>query len=177
MLNIHLKPKKRKGLSVKEIAVFAMLGAIMCISVEVMEALPNVHLIGAFIVAITVVYRAKALYPIYLFVFLTGLINGFGMWWITYLYIWAVLWGVTMLLPKSMPKKIAPIVYAIVCALHGFLFGVMYAPAQALLFGLDFNGMITWIVAGLYFDFIHGISNFCSGLLIIPIISILKKTK
>jgi len=93
MLNIHLKPKKRKGLSVKEIAVFAMLGAIMCISVEVMEALPNVHLIGAFIVAITVVYRAKALYPIYLFVFLTGLINGFGMWWITYLYIWAVLWA------------------------------------------------------------------------------------
>lgn len=163
--------------NIKEIAVFAMLGALMCISKFVMEPLPNMHLLGVFTVAFTVVYRQKALYPIYIFVFLTGALWGFGLWWIPYLYIWTVLWGATMLLPKNMPKKVAPIVYIIVCGLHGFLYGVIYAPSQALLFGLDFKGMIAWIVSGFPFDIIHGISNLCLGVLIVPIAVVLKKTQ
>ena len=162
-------------LKLKEAVIFGMLGAVMYASKLIMEVLPNIHLIGVFIVAITVVYRKKALYTIYIFVFLTGLLNGFNMWWIPYLYIWTVLWGATMLLPKNLPQKATPIIYAIVCSLHGFLYGVIYAPAQALMFGLDFKGMVAWIVAGLPYDLIHGVSNFISGLiLIVPIISILK---
>lgn len=162
-------------LTLKEAVIFGMLGAVMYASKLIMEVLPNIHLIGVFIVAITIVYRKKALYPIYIFVFLTGLLNGFNMWWIPYLYTWAILWGATMLLPKSLPTKVAPIIYAIVCSLHGFLYGTIYAPAQALMFGLDFKGMVAWIVAGLPYDLIHGVSNFISGLiLIVPIISILK---
>ncbi len=162
-------------LNLKESVIFGMLGAVMYASKLIMEVLPNIHLIGVFIVAITVVYRKKALYPIYIFVFLAGLLGGFSTWWIPYLYIWAVLWGMAMILPKKLPPKAAPIIYAIVCSLHGFLYGVIYAPAQALMFGLDFKGMIAWIVAGLPFDLTHGVSNFISGLiLIVPIISILK---
>lgn len=162
-------------LKLKEAVIFGMLGAVMYASKLIMEVLPNIHLIGVFIVAITVVYRKKALYPIYIFIFLTGLLNGFNMWWIPYLYIWAVLWGATMLLPKKLPPKATPIIYAIVCSLHGFLYGTIYAPAQALMFGLDFKGMVAWIVAGLPYDAIHGVSNLISGLiLIVPTISILK---
>ena len=65
-------------LNVKEIAVFSMLGAMMYASKVLMELLPNIHLIGVFIVALTVVYRKKALYPLYVFVFVTGLLNGFA---------------------------------------------------------------------------------------------------
>ena len=61
----------------------------------------------------------------------------------------------------------------VVCSAHGFLFGILYAPAQAILYGLDFKGMIAWIIAGFPFDCIHGISNFFSGILIVPLISIL----
>ncbi len=163
--------------NIKEIAVFGMLGALMCISKVIMEPLPNMHLIGVLTVAFTVVYRQKALYPIYIYVFLIGIIYGLGLWWIPYLYVWTVLWGAVMLLPKNMPKKIAPIVYIIICGLHGFLYGVIYAPSQVLLFGLDFKGMIAWIVAGFGFDLIHGISNLCLGVLIIPIVAILNKTQ
>jgi len=162
-------------LKLKEAVIFGMLGAVMYASKVLMDLFPNIHLIGVFIVAITVVYRKKALYPIYIFVFLTGLLGGFSMWWIPYLYIWTVLWGATILLPKKLPPKAAPIIYAVVCSLHGFLYGVIYAPAQALMFGLDFKGMVAWIVAGLPYDIIHGASNFICGLvLIVPIISILK---
>ncbi|MBQ8027657.1 MAG: hypothetical protein IJ261_06030 [Clostridia bacterium] len=163
-------------LNVREIAVFGMLGAMMYASKMLMEILPNIHLIGTFIVAMTVVYRQKALYPIYVFVFITGLTNGFASWWVPYLYIWTVLWGAVMLLPKKMPKKIRPIAYSLVCALHGFLYGVLYAPAQALIFGLNFNGMIAWIAAGLPFDITHGISNLICGLLICPLIAVLRRS-
>ncbi|MBR5234502.1 MAG: hypothetical protein IKW03_09855 [Clostridia bacterium] len=164
-------------LKVRDIAIFGMLGALMYASKVLMDALPNIHLIGTFIVSMTVVYRKKALYPLYIFVLLTGLLNGFGTWWLPYLYIWTVLWGMTMLIPKKIPEKAKPIVYSVVCALHGFLYGVLYAPAQALIFGLDFEATLTWIATGLPFDITHGISNFICGLLICPIISILNKAE
>ncbi len=161
-------------LSVRELCVFSMLGALMYASKVLMEALPNVHLIGVFIVALTVVYRKKALYPIYAFILLTGLMNGFGVWWIPYLYIWAVLWAAVMLLPRELPRRARPFIYMGVCALHGFLFGTLYAPAQALLFGLNFRQTVAWIVAGLPFDCVHGVSNLCCGVLIGPLIKALR---
>ena len=78
-----------------------------------------------------------------------------------------------MLLPKKMPKKIRSIIYMLVNAGHGFLYGTLYAPAQAILFGLSFDGMIAWIISGLPFDMIHGVSNFFCGILIVPVVSIL----
>lgn len=162
-------------LTVRETAVFGMLGALMYASKVLMEVAPNVHLLGVFTIAITVVYRKKALYPIYTYILLNGLFSGFATWWIPYLYLWLVLWGVTMLLPQNMPKKVKPIVYMIVNACHGFLFGTLYAPAQAILFGLNFEKTIAWIVAGLPWDFVHGVSNFICGLLIVPIITVLNR--
>ena len=162
-------------LTARETAVFGMLGALMYASKVIMEIAPNVHLLGVFTIAITVVYRKKALFPIYTYVMLNGLLSGFATWWIPYLYLWTILWGVTMLLPKNMPKGAKPIVYMIVNACHGFLFGTLYAPAQALLFGLSFDGMIAWIIAGLPWDFIHGVSNFFCGILIVPIVSVMQK--
>lgn len=161
-------------LTTREITVFSMLGALMYASKIIMEMIPNVHLLGVFTIAYTVVYRKKALYPIYTYVLLLGIFNGFATWWVPHLYLWTVLWAVTMLLPKKMPKKIQPLMYMVVCALHGFLYGTMYAPAQAIFYGLNLEGTIAWIVAGLPWDFTHGVSNFFCGMLIVPIISALR---
>lgn len=162
-------------LTVRETVTFGMLGSMMYASKIIMEALPNIHLLGVFTIAFTIVYRKKALYPIYTYVLINGMLCGFSTWWIPHLYLWAILWGVTMLLPKKMPKTIKPVVYMIVNALHGFLYGTLYAPAQAILFGLSFDGMVAWIIAGFPFDFIHGVSNFFCGMLIVPIASLLLK--
>lgn len=162
-------------LTVRETVVFGMLGALMYASKIIMEAIPNVHLLGVFTIAFTLVYRKKALYPIYTYVLINGVFSGFSAWWIPYLYLWTVLWGVTMLLPKKMPRGVKPIVYMMVNSFHGFLYGTLYAPAQAIMFGLSFDGMIAWIVAGLPFDFIHGVSNFFCGMLIVPIASLLLR--
>ena len=165
---------KTTSVTIKEIAIFGMLGAMMFISKIIMEFAPNIHLLGVFTIAITVVYRKKALYPIYTYVLLNGIFAGFGTWWIPYLYIWTILWGVIMLLPK-IPKKARVGIYMVINACHGFLYGTLYAPVHALLFGLSFEGMIAWIVAGLPFDFVHGVSNFFCGIIIVPIITVLQK--
>lgn len=151
-----------------------MLGAVMYASKMIMEIAPNIHLLGVFTIAFTVVYRKKALYPIYIYVLLNGIFCGFAAWWIPYLYVWTILWGAVMLLPGNIPGKLRPVVYMAVCAVHGFLFGTLYAPAQAVLYGLSFKGMIAWIVAGLPFDFIHGVSNFVCGIMTVPVISVVR---
>ena len=161
-------------LTIKEIAVFGMLGGVMYVSKMIMELLPNVHLLGVFIIAFTVVYRQKALYIIYTYVCLNGIFSGFAAWWIPYLYVWTVLWGAVMLLPRKLPRKAEPFVYMAVCAAHGFLFGTLYAPAQAILFGLSLQGMVAWIIAGLPWDCMHGVSNFFCGILIMPLIYALR---
>ena len=158
-----------------EVALYPLLAIIMFTSKIAMDLLPNMHLLGMFIVTYTIVFRIKALIPIYIFVFLAGIYGGFNPWWIPYLYIWTVLWGAVMLLPRNMPKKIAVPVYMAVCGLHGFLYGVLYAPAQALMFGLDFKGTFAWIISGIPFDAIHGVSNIVAGTMILPLATILKR--
>ena len=158
-----------------ELVIFAVLGALMYCSKIIMEWAPNIHLLGMFTMTYTLVFRAKGLIPIYVYVFLNGLFSGFAVWWIPYLYLWAILWGVTMLLPKKMPDKIAAFVYPVVCGLHGLAFGTLYAPAQALLFGFSFKQTLAWIASGFPFDVIHGVSNVCAGLLILPLTKLIRK--
>lgn len=158
-------------LTIKEMTLFGMLGAVMYCSKLLMEFLPNIHILGALTIAYTIVYRKKALYPIYVYVLMNGLFAGFNAWWIPYLYIWTILWAVVMILPKKTPK----LVYILVCGIHGLFFGTLYAPVQAIMFGLDFEGMIAWILAGLPYDFVHGIGNIFAGILVAPIVSALKR--
>lgn len=161
--------------NLKETVVLSFLGAIIFCSKLLTEALPNVHFIAMLIIAYTVVFRAKAIYAVFTFIMLSGLFYGFGIWWIPYLYLWPLLWAVTMLLPKNLSVKSAFFVYLITAGLHGFLYGTLYAPFQALAFGLDFKGMLAWIGAGIPWDIVHGIGNICTAALIIPLVKALKK--
>lgn len=162
-------------LSLKEICVFAMLGTLMFCSKLIMEILPNIHLLGMLTMVFTIAFRKKALIPLYICVIINGIYCGFAVWWYAYLYIWTVLWAVTMLIPRNLPLKIKCVVYPIICGLHGILFGILYAPAQALFFGLDFKQTIAWIVAGFPFDITHGISNVFAGILVLPLSDLLIK--
>lgn len=163
-------------ITVRELVTFAMLSAIMVVSKVVMEGFPNIHLLGTLVVAFTLTYRAKALLPIYGYVFVNGLWEGFDLFgWLPEVYLWLILWAAVMILPKNMPKAIAPVVYMLVSALHGLCFGTFYAPVYALYSGFGWERAWLWILAGLPFDLLHGIGNFTLGTLIMPISTLLKK--
>ena len=164
-----------RRISVRELALFPMLGSLMFASKIMMEVLPNIHLLGMLVMVYTIAFRTRALIPIYIYVFLNGIFAGFDVWWVPYLYIWTILWALTMLLPRRMPKVVKCLVYPLVCCLHGLLFGVLYAPAQALMFGLDLRQTVAWVITGLPFDLIHCIGNFAAGILILPLSELLQR--
>lgn len=152
-----------------------MFGSLMFCSRVIMAALPNIHLLGMLVMVLTLTFRWRALIPIYIYVMLDGVYQAFSTWWVPYLYIWTILWAITMLLPKKMPRWLCCAVYPVVCALHGFAFGILYAPAYALFFKLDYEGILIWLAQGVIFDVTHGISNFFVGMSILPFSQLLKK--
>ena len=171
-----MKPRSKKALlTVFDIVIFGMLGALMMVSDLVMNIVPNVHLVGVMIVVLTVVYRWKALFPIYVYVFLIGLIEGAGLW-ATYCYVWAILWGMAMLLPRNMPKWLAPIAYTLVCGLHGFAFGFLLIPYQMALTSFTFEQALVWCQFGFFTaDVPHGIGNLVGSILIVPLVTLIRK--
>lgn len=175
-----MKTRRGYGEHLRHLVLFAMFAALMTISDQMMNALPNVHLVGMFTILLTIVYRVKALIPVYLFVVLDGLLEGFYLsTWIMYSYIWLILWAVTMLLPKNMPRKVALFVYPAVCALHGFAFGILTAPVGFLMFYPEtmWTAVNFWryVLAGLAFDLNHVFGNLMAGLLILPLAELLRK--
>lgn len=165
---------KKRFLSLKEIVLFGLFPAMMVGTQWALAALPNIHLTGFFIVLLTRLFRWKALIPLYVYVFLMGIYLGFNLWWVPYLYVWAVLWGMTMLIPKSLPEKAAMLVYPVVCSLHGFAYGSLWALSQPFLTGLAWENLWIYIANGLSFDLIHGIGNFVMGSLVLPVCKALK---
>lgn len=163
------------GVRLRKMIVFAMLGTILFLGKLIMEGLPNIHPIAMFITVFTIVYRAEALIPLYVYVLLVGLYAGFTMWWVPYVYIWTILWLVIMLLPQKLSERIAFVLYAVVCTLFGLLYGTLYAPTQALLFDYDFATTLKWIASGFPFDVMHGIGNLFMSILILPMAKLLRK--
>ena len=172
-----MRPHYRyKKLKIREITVFAMLSAVMFVSKVAMEGIPNVHLLGTLVIAFTLTYRTKALFPIYGYVFANGIWEGFSPFgWLPELYLWLILWGAVMLLPPKIPVYIAPVIYMLISAVHGLFFGILYAPVYALFSGMGWDRVWLWILAGLPFDLLHGIGNFALGTLIVPIATLLRR--
>ena len=168
------KPK----LDLRHLILFSMLGTIQYLSKWVLEGIPNVELISTLTMVYTLVYRKQALIPIFVCILLVGIYPaGFGLWWYPYLYLWPLLWGVTMLLPRRLPVKVQVPVYAGVCALFGLAYGVLYAPYQSLVFlGGDLRKTLVWIAAGFFpWDLIHAGGNLALGLLIVPLAELLRR--
>jgi energy-coupling factor transport system substrate-specific component len=168
------KPK----LDLRHLVIFAMLGTLLYLSKWVLEGVPNVEMISTLTMVYTLVYRRQALIPIFLFILLEGIYPAaFGLWWYPYLYLWPLLWGITMLLPKRMPVKVQVPVYCLVCGLFGLAYGALYAPYQSLVFlGGDLKKTLAWIAAGFFpWDLIHAAGNLALGVLIVPLTTLLRR--
>ncbi len=161
--------------TVRELVVFAMLGALMFALKLAMQALPNIHPVGVLTMVYALVYRAKGLCPLAVYIFLDGLLNGFTIFWLPYTYAFPLLWGITMLLPKEMPDRIGRVVYPVVCALHGLIFGLLNLPAWMLAGMVTWESFPGWMLAALPYDIVHAVSNFCFGFFILPLRDLLQK--
>ena len=95
-----------------------------------------------------------------MFVLIEGLIYGFTIWWVTYLYVWDVL-VLASILTKN--KDSIP-VCAIVTSLFGLSFGLLCSIPTFLIGGPGAG--ISFFLAGISFDIAHFAGNTLAALLL-----------
>ena len=151
-------------LSVREICLLALMGALIFAAKEALYALPNINLNAVLIILTTVFFGWRALYSVAVYVFLEGMINnanGYLLWWFGYLYVWPLLVAVVMLLRKNDSS----LIWAVVAGVFGLVFGpLMYLEYFAINGGWEmFFAM--W-VSGIPFDLLHCGGNFLTTLVL-----------
>ena len=147
-------------LSVREISILSLLGALMLALQVAASGLPNIHLTAPIIIMAAVFFSWKSLYAIAVFIMLEGLVWGFGLWWACYWYLWPALAIPAILLRQNRSS----LVWALIAALHGLLFGALYALAYYFVGGWEMV-LAKWI-SGIPFDLAHCAGNFVLTLLL-----------
>ena len=149
-------PSRSAGkLSVREICVLALMAALIFASKVALASLPNININSVLIILTVVFFGWKALYTVYIYVLLEGLVFGFSVWWVGYLYVWAILVIVAMLLRKND----SALIWAVVAGVFGLVFGLlMYLEWFAINGGWE--GYFAMWVAGIPYDITHCVSNF-----------------
>ena len=151
---------KNSKLTVREVVLFGVLGALTFALQVVMSGLPNIEPVSLLVMLFAVTFGWKALYPVYIFVAMEILFYGFSLWNVYYLYVWAILALVSILLRKTEQ----PLLWALVSAGFGLLFGALCAVADVFVGGFSY-AVAKW-VSGIPFDVTHCIGNFVITLLL-----------
>ena len=156
--------------SLRELCLLSLLGALMLALQVAASGLPNIHFTAPLIILTAIFFGWKSLYAIFVFIMLEGLVWGFGLWWICYWYLWpllavpAVLWR----------KERSPLFWAIIAAVHGLLFGGLYALIYYFVGGWEMV-FAKWI-SGIPFDLAHCAGNFVLTLLLFkPLYNVFEK--
>ena len=105
----------RSPLTLREIALFGMLGALTFGMKVAMAGLPNIEPVSLMVMLFAVVFGWKCLYPIYLYVTMEILLYGINLWNINYLYIWLILAAAAI----AMRQLKNPIWWALLSGLFG----------------------------------------------------------
>ena len=151
-------------LTLAQIALFGMLGALTFGAKVAMSGLYNIEPVSLMVMLFAVVFGWKCLYPIYLYVLLEILLYGINLWNINYLYIWTVLAIIAILCRKNQSVWF----WAAVAGIFGLLFGALCSIPYFLVGGWA-AGFSYW-VAGIPFDLIHCASNaILTALLLMPL--------
>ena len=157
-------------LTIRQVVLFGMLGALTFGAKYVMSALPNIEPVSLMVMLFAVIIGAKGLYAVGIYVLMEILVYGLGPWNVNYLYIWAILFFVAF----AMRKIRNPLIWAVLSGLFGLLFGLLCAPVDLVIGGPSY-AIAKWL-SGLSFDFMHCGGNFVMALLLFaPLRKLLKK--
>lgn len=161
--NMEKRPEtaeKKKKLTTKELVILSLLSALLFIGQVGMSFVPNIEVVSLLVYIYTQIYRKKAFLIIYVFVFLEGCVYGFGIWWLSYLYLWSFLALIVLLMKK---RETPLILTAVILAAYGLIFGALCSIPYFLSGGWA-AGFSYW-VAGIPMDLVHCIGNAVVALL------------
>ena len=111
-------------LTLAQIALFGMLGALTFGAKVAMSGLQNIEPVSLMVMLFAVVFGWKCLYPIYLYVLMEILLYGINLWNINYLYVWAIL-AVAAIFMRRLKN---PLWWALLSGAFGMAFGLLCTP-------------------------------------------------
>lgn len=154
----------------RELTALAVFAALMIALQVALAQLPNIEVVTLLIILATIFYGPKALLAVFAFVLAEGLIYGFHIWWINYLYVWPIL----VLLVCALKRWSHPLLWAVVAGFFGLFFGTLCSIPYFLTGGLGAG--VGYIIQGIPFDLVHCISNVAIvALLFYPLEKVLSK--
>ncbi len=151
-------------LKLVELLILVFMGVLMYVSQIIMAPLANIELVSFLTIIVARRFGFKSLISVYVFVPLELLTYGFHIWSLNYLYVWAVLALVVVLL-----RKIDNVIlYTVVSGIFGILFGTFCSIPYFVMGGVSMG--VAYIISGISFDIPHCIGNVVlTAILYIPI--------
>lgn len=163
-------PSANMKLKIREVVLYAMLGALTFAAQVVMGPLPNIEPVSLMVMIFGAVFGWRGLYPVYVFVVMEVLYYGLGLWNINYLYIWGVL-AVAAILLRKMQQ---PLGWAMVSAVFGLCFGALCGIVDIFIGGFGYAAA-KW-ASGIPFDIAHCGGNFVIALVLFkPLRTLVEK--
>ncbi len=151
----------KKKITARDITTVAAMAVLLEISKLALSWVANVELASFFVIMFTLCFGRKIFAALPVFILVEGLIYGFGIWWIMYVYVWPLLAFVTYMLKDKKSRFF----WTIFSCIFGLAFGALCSVPYIFVGsagGSIINGLKTavlWWVAGIPFDIVHGVAN------------------
>lgn len=140
-------------MKIRDIVTISILSAILFVLQIGLAFVPNIEVVSFLIIIYTKILKKKVFFIIYIFAFLESIFYGFGVWTVSYLYIWTILAVVTLLFIKNESL----VVWALISGLFGLAYGFLCSWPYFMIDGVT-TVMVYW-VKGIPFDLLHGAGN------------------
>ena len=162
--------KGKAKLTIQQMVLFGILGALTFALQVVMGPLPNIEPVSLLVMLFAVTFGWKCLYPVYIFVVMEILFYGFSVWNVYYLYVWTILAVAAIL----MRRQQSPLVWALLSGAFGLVFGALCGIVDIFIGGFGY-ATAKW-VSGIPFDLLHCGGNFVIALVMFaPLRTLLEK--
>lgn len=148
--------------SVREMVLLAVFAAMMVAGQVALASIPNVEVVSLLVIACALIFGTRSLLAVYAFVAAEAMIYGFGLWVINYMYVWAILALVVILLRRVEGRFL----WALISGLYGLFFGALCAIPYLFIGGIKMA--FSYWAAGIIFDLIHAAGNFVTALILLP---------
>ena len=156
---------RKSRVSVFDVALVGLMVAVIEVFKLAMMGLPNIELTSFWLILFSKNFGKKVYWVVPVFTLIEGVIFGFNLWWISYLYVWPIL----VLVTRIMHKNDSAVVWASASAIFGLCFGALCAIPYVFTGTDSESGISTafgWWVSGIPWDIAHCIGNFLLMLLL-----------
>lgn len=131
-----------------------MMAAMLELGKMALNAIANVEVVTLLILLFSRRFGWRVFPSVFAFIGLEFMIFGFGIWSISYLYVWPLL----ATLGYLFRQHDQPLFWALLAGFYGLFFGALCAITSLVIAGPAFA--LTWWISGVPYDLIHAVANF-----------------